>query len=123
MADEFDQYKSTPQQGDEFDQYKAAAPVSERHWWQASPEELAERKAPTKDSELPGSFEGKPENIGEYVPQSVGQLYEGGKDVLHGNFARGLHTMIGGASNLALPATALVGIPAAGVSPVGTALS
>jgi hypothetical protein len=52
----------------------------------------------------PGSFEGHPENIGEYIPASAGQMVKGFIDQqTPGNYARGTHEMLSGAANAALP--------------------
>jgi len=45
------------------------------------------RSAPT--GEMPGSFEGHTENLGEYIPQTAGNIWSGLKDIYHGNFAKG----------------------------------
>jgi hypothetical protein len=53
--------------------------------------------------DMPGSFEGHPENIGEYVPQTIGQAASGVKDVAHGDVSRGLHKGIGAVGSAMLP--------------------
>jgi hypothetical protein len=64
--------------------------------------------------QMPGSFEGHPENIGEYVPASAGEMAGGVKDVARGNIARGGHRMISGAQNAMLPALPFVAAAAPG---------
>lgn len=51
----------------------------------------------------PGSFEGHPENIGEYVPATIGNVVQGTKDIAKGNYSRGAHEVIKGAGNAVLP--------------------
>src|SRR5713226_4802715 len=53
---------------------------------------------------MPGSFEGHPENVGEYIPASAGEMYGGAKDIAQGNIARGGHRVLQGAGNATLPA-------------------
>src|SRR5207302_447147 len=65
----------------------------------------------------PGSFEGHPENIGEYVPRSAGEFAGGVNDIAHGRIARGGHRMISGVGNAALPALPFV----AAAAPAATA--
>src|SRR5690242_5662614 len=62
---------------------------------------LAER---LKNGSNPGSFEGNPENVGHYVSASAGEVLGGAHDILQGNFAKGLHRIIGGIGNATLPA-------------------
>src|SRR5690349_8769957 len=49
----------------------------------------------SKPYSMPGSFEGHPENVGEYVPATVGQAASGVKDIAEGNVSRGLHKGVG----------------------------
>lgn len=53
---------------------------------------------------VPGSFEGHPENVGEYVPATVGNIAGGAKDIVQGNVARGTHRIVSGVGNAFLPA-------------------
>lgn len=66
-------------------------------------------------SPLPGSFEGHPENIGEYIPATIGQAASGVGDIAQGNVARGAHKIISGGMNAMLPAAPILaaGAPAA----------
>ncbi|MCU1302373.1 MAG: hypothetical protein JWQ87_2657 [Candidatus Sulfotelmatobacter sp.] len=66
---------------------------------------------------MPGSFEGHPENVGEYVPATAGQAYSGAKDMLQGNIAKGGTQMLSAVSNAMLPAAPFV----AAAAPVATA--
>src|SRR5260370_35389051 len=52
---------------------------------------------------IPGSFEGHPENVGEWVPAGPGQIGAGAVDVARGNIARGGHKMISGADKPLFP--------------------
>ena len=65
--------------------------------------------------DVPGSFEGHPENVGEYVPATAGPIAQGSKNIAQGNVAKGAHQIIGGLSNAALPAAPffLAGAPVA----------
>jgi len=65
----------------------------------------------------PGSFEGHPENIGEWVPASAGEMAGGVSDISEGNVAKGAHRIIGGTGNLLLPITPFV----AAAAPIPTA--
>lgn len=67
----------------------------------------------------PGSFEGHPENIGEYVPRTIGEAAGGVADIAGGRSARGTHRIIGAAGNALMP----VGALAAGGAPLATGLS
>jgi len=58
---------------------------------------------------MPGSFEGHPENIGEYIPASAGEMAGGVKDIAQGNIAKGGHRVIQGASAATLPALPFLG--------------
>src|SRR5260370_21826421 len=66
---------------------------------------------------IPGSFEGHPENVGEWVPAGPGQIGAGAVDVARGNIARGGHKMISGAGNTLLPTLPFV----AAAAPLATA--
>ena len=66
--------------------------------------ELNNPASPNFDRSLPGSFEGHPENVAEYVPASAGEIAGGIADTGRGNVAKGAHRIIGGASNAFLPA-------------------
>lgn len=57
-----------------------------------------------RNASNPSSFEGKPENVGQYVPESGGQVLSGLGDILHGDFARGGHKIISGIGVATLPA-------------------
>lgn len=78
-------------------------------------------------SEMPGSFEGHPENVGEYAPATIGEMAGGMKDIAVSmgqnkdidQMAHGAHRMIGGAMSAAAPALPF----AAAAAPVGTALT
>jgi hypothetical protein len=58
-------------------------------------------------SEMPGSFEGKPENTGQYIPNGPGAIARGGIDIARGNFAKGGHELISGVGTTTLPIAAL----------------
>lgn len=58
-------------------------------------------------SPLPGSFEGKPENIGQYIPSGPGQVARGIGNIAVGNVARGGHQLIAGAGETIMPVAAL----------------
>src|SRR5207245_3114328 len=73
--------------------------------------------------EMPGSFEGHPENIGAYVPASAGEIAGGVKDIAQGKVAGGMHRIFGGLGNASLPVAALVGPAAVAAAPVTTGLS
>lgn len=66
---------------------------------------------------MPGSFEGHPENIGEYVPASVGQMASGVADIGRGDIAKGGHKVISGVGNATLPIVPFV----AAAAPMATA--
>lgn len=74
---------------------------------QAKPMSASER-TPGGGTSMPGSFEGHPENIGEYVPASVGQVASGVGNLAHGNLAVGGHQVISGLGNAALPVAPFV---------------
>ena len=59
---------------------------------------------PMIDQAVPGSFEGHPENVGEYIPATAGEMAGGAVDVGRGNVTKGAHRIIGGASSALLPA-------------------
>ena len=90
--------------------------------WQRIKQALAPR--PVEHSAgpypMPGSFEGHPENIGEYIPASAGEIAGGVKDIAQGNTARGGHRIIQGAGNATLPVLPFV--PPAAVANPGTLL-
>ena len=65
-----------------------------------APRQVPQQK-PT--GEMPGSFEGHPENIGEYVPRTAGEMASGVKDIAHGDIAKGAHRVISGAGEAAAP--------------------
>jgi hypothetical protein len=73
----------------------------------------------------PGSFEGKPENIGQYVPETVGRAASGVADVSRGNVARGAREMLSGGTNALLPMAPFVvaGAPLAAAVGTGTGLA
>lgn len=81
-------------------------------WWEHIKQILAPQQVPKSASvgpdavnhPMPGSFEGHPENIGEYVPASIGEIGGGASDVVHGDVSKGLHRVISGVGNAALPA-------------------
>lgn len=56
---------------------------------------------------MPGSFEGHPENIGEYLPATIKPAVSGVRDIGRGNIARGAHELITSAGNASLPVAAL----------------
>jgi len=68
---------------------------------------------------MPGSFEGHPENVGEYVPQTVGQAAQGVANIARGNIARGGRQIIAGAGNALMPTVPFV----AAAAPVATAVT
>lgn len=77
--------------------------------WFAAPGPLYEEGKKAYDAahgkvDVPGSFEGHPENVGEYVPATVKPIVQGTKDIAQGNVAKGAHEVLGGVSNAALPA-------------------
>jgi hypothetical protein len=53
--------------------------------------------------DIPGSFEGHPENIGEWPMAGPGEMAGGVKDIAQGNIAKGGHRLISGAGNTMLP--------------------
>jgi len=59
---------------------------------------------PMIDQAVPGSFEGHPENVGEYIPATAGEVAGGAADIGRGDLAKGTHRIIGGASSALLPA-------------------
>lgn len=65
----------------------------------------------------PGSFEGQPQNIGEWVPQTAGNAISGVQDIAHGNVARGGTELLSAVSNAALPVAPFV----AAAAPIQTA--
>lgn len=79
--------------------------------------ELNNPASPNFNRPLPGSFEGKPENVGEYIPASAGEMAGGSADIASGNVARGTHRIIGGASNALLPVLPF----ASAAAPIATA--
>jgi hypothetical protein len=85
--------------------------------WNAVRDALTPRQVPQSKptGEMPGSFEGHPENIGEYVPASAGEIAGGVGDIAKGDVARGAHRVIGGASAATLPALPFVAAVAPGV--------
>ena len=70
---------------------------------------------------MPGSFEGKPENVGEYVPQTAGNIVSGVGNLAEGNVARGAHEILSGGMNALLPAAPFVAAAAPGSFALGTA--
>lgn len=97
---------------------------AEPTWWEHVKQILAPRPVPHSDNvgpdatnhPMPGSFEGHPENIGEYIPASIGEMGGGASDVLHGDVAKGLHRVIGGVGNAAMPFTPLLAAAAPAVA-------
>lgn len=77
--------------------------------------------AKDKTHGMPGSFEGHPENVGEYIPQTVGEAGGGVKDIAQGNIARGAHRIISGALNVPAPLLPIVGAAAPVPTVVGLA--
>lgn len=78
-------------------------------WWEHLKAILAPRQVPRTDmgphvNSLPGSFEGHPENVGEYIPASVGEMAGGASDIASGDIAKGAHRVISGVGNALLPA-------------------
>ena len=69
---------------------------------------------------MPGSFEGKPENVGEYVPQTVGNVASGVGNIAEGNVARGTHEILSGGMNALLPAAPFAAAAAPVTFGVGT---
>src|SRR5882672_4203041 len=82
-------------------------------WWEHLKAILAPRTVPRTDmgpqvNSLPGSFEGHPENVGEYIPASVGEMaggigglvggYVGAKFPLKSHAGK-LFSEVGGAAN------------------------
>jgi hypothetical protein len=53
---------------------------------------------------MPGSFEGHPENVGQYIPASAGEIAGGAKDIAQGNIAHGAHRAFQGAGQATIPA-------------------
>ena len=74
--------------------------------------ELNNPASPNFSRPLPGSFEGKPENVGEYIPASAGEMAGGAADIGRGAIAKGTHRIIGGASNALLPVLPFAGAAA-----------
>jgi hypothetical protein len=62
--------------------------------------------------DIPGSFEGHPENIGEWPIAGPGQIGKGVKDIAQGKFARGGHEVLSGAGNTMMPFTPFIGTAA-----------
>lgn len=62
---------------------------------------------------MPGSFEGHPENVGEYVPATAGRAIEGAVDMSRGNVAMGAHKIVQAGSNALAPMApyAIAGAP------------
>lgn len=133
MGDIFDQVAAKPK-GDVFDQIapststptvdqalasvpRPAAPDMQTSALGALAPQPVQHQTPT--GEMPGSFEGHPENIGEYVPATVGEMAGGAKDIAQGNIARGGHRIIGGGVNLLAPTAPF----AAAAAPVATGLA
>ncbi len=86
-------------------------------------QELQNPSSPNFAGELPGTFEGKPENVGSYGAASVGEIYGGARDIGRGDVARGAHRIIGGTVTGAAP-FAVAALPAALASaPVATSLA
>ena len=110
--------------GMETDQLKTGAGMEQNAQRQASaairkPLVRAIANRAELNAPMPGSFEGHPENIGEYVPQSIGRIATGASDIGHGRIARGAHEMILGAGHALAP----VGALAAGGALLPTAAS
>lgn len=57
---------------------------------------------------MPGSFEGHPENIGEYAVATGGRAAEGAVDISRGNFAMGTHKLIQAGGNAIAPMAPLM---------------
>ena len=66
---------------------------------------------------MPGSFEGHPENVGEYVPATAGRVTEGAVDIGRGNVSMGAHKIIQGGMNVLAPTAPFF----AAAAPVATA--
>lgn len=82
-----------------------------------APRQVPQQK-PT--GEMPGSFEGHPENVGEYIPRTAGEMAGGVKDIAHGDIAKGAHRVISGAGEAVAP----VALPfAAAAAPAATAVA
>lgn len=62
--------------------------------------------------DIPGSFEGHPENIGEWPVAGPGQIGVGVKDIAQGKIARGGHEVLSGAGNTMMPFTPFIGTAA-----------
>jgi hypothetical protein len=62
--------------------------------------------------DIPGSFEGHPENIGEWPVAGPGQVGAGVRDITRGEIARGGHEVIAGAGNTMMPFTPFVAVAA-----------
>jgi hypothetical protein len=94
--------------------------------WQRLMSELGSRQllegAAKPTGQMPGSFEGHPENIGEYVPASAGEIAGGIKDVGQGRLAHGAHRIIAGTGSAVAPMAPFL-LPGAAAAPITTALS
>lgn len=79
---------------------------------------------PTGPANVPGSFEGHPENIGQYVPATAGRAAEGAVDISRGNLAMGSHKLIQSVMNAAAPMTPIMaaGAPVAAARAIGGGL-
>jgi hypothetical protein len=69
--------------------------------------------------ELPGAFEGKPENVGDYVPNTVGEMAGGVADIARGKVAKGAHRIISGGTNALLPVAPFAVAAAPGAAVIG----
>lgn len=79
-------------------------------WWEHVKAILSPRPVQSGPvtNEMPGSFEGHPENVGEYIPATVGEMAGGAGDIASGDVARGAHRIISGAGSALLPAAPFV---------------
>jgi len=66
--------------------------------------------------ELPGVFEGHPENMAGFVDMSGGEMVRGAKDIAQGNIAKGGHRIIQGAGAATVPLLPFLG-PTVAVNP------
>ena len=102
-------------------------------WWHRT---FAPREVPhasdlavgpnAKNHPMPGSFEGHPENVGEYAPATIGEAAGGLKDLGVGyvtnephKMAHGVHRMAGAATSTIAPALPMI----AAAAPIATGVT
>ena len=108
--DEWSQYARPAK--DEWQQYARPAKTEKPSLFEQGRQAF---EAKGGDVGMPGSFEGKPENVGEYVPQTIGNVASGVGNLAEGNIARGTHQILSGGMNALLAAAPFVAV----TSPLG----